>query len=171
MCSSNAGAWHRSLPREIEPKRFFVGSDVGGTFTDLWVPADGGDTRVFKTPTTSDVLGGVIESVGLAAQSFDMSFERFCAGIHVVSKAGCILSTGDTRWRRGAIAHTYDQQPPEYRITLHAELALTAFYCPASGALLAIDVHRRGETTVDDLVLDLEALAAAPRDDKRAAVA
>ena len=61
--------------------RFFVGSDVGGTFTDLWVAADGGDTRVFKTPTTPDVLGGVIEAVGLAARSFDLSFDQFCAGI------------------------------------------------------------------------------------------
>ncbi|MDE2228629.1 MAG: hydantoinase/oxoprolinase family protein [Alphaproteobacteria bacterium] len=61
--------------------QFFVGSDVGGTFTDLWVAADGGATRVFKTPTTPDVLGGVIEAVGLAARSFDLSFERFCAEI------------------------------------------------------------------------------------------
>ncbi len=61
--------------------RFFVGSDVGGTFTDLWVATEVGDTRVFKTPTTPDVLSGVIEAVELAARSFDLSFERFCAGI------------------------------------------------------------------------------------------
>ncbi|HZT50576.1 MAG TPA: hydantoinase B/oxoprolinase family protein [Stellaceae bacterium] len=96
---------------------------------------------------------------------------RDARGIHVVSRAGCILSTGDTRWRRGAVAHTFDRAPPEYRIALHAELALTAFYCPASGTLLAVDVHRRGEAPQDDLVLDLEALAAAAGDDKRAAVA
>src|SRR5215813_11108309 len=46
---------------------FFVGTDVGGTFTDLWV-ADGGQARVFKSPTTPDVMTGVIDVVKIAAQ-------------------------------------------------------------------------------------------------------
>ena len=39
---------------------FYVGTDVGGTFTDLWIAEESAGVRVFKTPTTSDVLGGVI---------------------------------------------------------------------------------------------------------------
>ncbi|MFN3351844.1 hydantoinase/oxoprolinase family protein, partial [Pseudorhodoplanes sp.] len=60
---------------------FFIGTDVGGTFTDVWVSADDGQTRVFKSPTTADVLGGVIDAIGLAAQAYGLSFEQFCAGI------------------------------------------------------------------------------------------
>jgi len=60
---------------------FFIGTDVGGTFTDLWVSADDGQTRVFKSPTTADVLGGVIDAIGLAAEAYGLSFDQFCAGI------------------------------------------------------------------------------------------
>jgi N-methylhydantoinase A len=61
--------------------QFFVGTDVGGTFTDIWVSADDGNTRVFKSPTTRDVLGGVLDAIRLAAQAYGLSFEAFCAGI------------------------------------------------------------------------------------------
>jgi N-methylhydantoinase A len=60
---------------------FFIGTDVGGTFTDLWVSADDGQTRVFKSPTTSDVLSGVIDAIGLAAEAYDLGFEQFCSQI------------------------------------------------------------------------------------------
>src|SRR5262245_7816178 len=60
---------------------FFVGTDVGGTFTDVWVSADGGDTRVFKSPTTRDVLGGVLDAIRLAADAYGLTFEAFCSGI------------------------------------------------------------------------------------------
>lgn len=60
---------------------FFIGTDVGGTFTDLWVSASDGHTRVFKTPTTADVLGGVIDAIRLAAEAYGLSFERFCGDI------------------------------------------------------------------------------------------
>jgi len=61
--------------------RFFVGTDVGGTFTDIWVSTGDGDTRVFKSPTTGDVLGGVLDAIRIAAESYQLSFEGFCAGI------------------------------------------------------------------------------------------
>jgi N-methylhydantoinase A len=60
---------------------FFIGTDVGGTFTDLWVSADDGQTRVFKSPTTVDVLGGVLDAIALAAASYGLSFEQFCTRI------------------------------------------------------------------------------------------
>jgi N-methylhydantoinase A len=59
----------------------FVGTDVGGTFTDIWVSIGDGDTRVFKSPTTPDVLGGVLDAMRIAAESYGLSFEGFCAGI------------------------------------------------------------------------------------------
>ena len=60
---------------------FFVGTDVGGTFTDLWVCAGDGRARVFKAPTTKDVLGGLSEAIGIAAESYGLSFGDFCAQI------------------------------------------------------------------------------------------
>jgi N-methylhydantoinase A len=61
--------------------QFFVGTDVGGTFTDMWVAAGDGQTRVFKSPTTRDVLSGVIDAIELAATSYEVTFEQFCGGI------------------------------------------------------------------------------------------
>ena len=60
---------------------FFVGTDVGGTFTDLWVCASEGGARVFKAPTTRDVLGGITEAIRIAAESYGLSFGDFCAQI------------------------------------------------------------------------------------------
>lgn len=60
---------------------FYLGTDVGGTFTDLWVAEGGARARVFKSPTTADVMGGVINAAHLAAEHFGLSFEDFCARI------------------------------------------------------------------------------------------
>lgn len=81
-------------------------------------------------------------------------------GTHVVSRAGYILSTGDTAWRKGAKSVTYDKLPGRYRIDLHQDLRCTVHYCPASGAQLAVDFHRKDEKPADDLLLDLNSIAA-----------
>ena len=79
-------------------------------------------------------------------------------GTHVATQAGYVLSTGSTRWRAGAVAATFGTLPPEYRIALHEDLSVTAYYCPASGTLLSVDVHERGAMPPDDVVLDLRSL-------------
>ncbi|MEU3982340.1 hydantoinase/oxoprolinase family protein [Streptomyces sp. NPDC026672] len=61
--------------------RFHVGTDVGGTFTDLWVYADDGRQTVLKTPSTADIIGGILRAVELAAAHFRLPVERFCASI------------------------------------------------------------------------------------------
>ena len=83
-------------------------------------------------------------------------------GWHVISKAGYILCTGSTRWRKGAVAKTWTELPDEFMIRLHDDLAATTYYCPASGTLLAVDVHRRDETPLDDVVLDLDVIVPSP---------
>ena len=60
---------------------FFVGTDVGGTFTDLWVEDETGATHVFKTPTTKDVQTGELDAMALGAACFGLSLEQFCARI------------------------------------------------------------------------------------------
>jgi N-methylhydantoinase A len=62
-------------------QQFFVGTDVGGTFTDLWVSAHDGGARVFKTPTTPDVFTGVMNAVGMAAASYGLDLGSFCAAV------------------------------------------------------------------------------------------
>jgi N-methylhydantoinase A len=61
--------------------KFHVGTDVGGTFTDLWLLASDGRTGVFKSSTTSDIITGILDALGLAAEAFDMSMTEFCASI------------------------------------------------------------------------------------------
>jgi N-methylhydantoinase B len=75
-------------------------------------------------------------------------------GVHVVTSAGYILATGSTRWRLGAVAVTNDQPPAGHKILLHEHLAVTTYYCPASGTLLAVDFHERGGRPVDDVLID-----------------
>jgi N-methylhydantoinase B len=69
----------------------------------------------------------------------------------VRTSAGAVLSHGPSGWRRGALAAHVD--PAAHGITLHPELAMTAFYCPVSGTLLAVDVHRADEEPFDDLAI------------------
>ena len=60
---------------------FEVGSDVGGTFTDLWVRAGDGRTTVVKAPTTTDVISGVVNAIDLAAEAFGLEAAAFCRAI------------------------------------------------------------------------------------------
>ena len=60
---------------------FHVGSDVGGTFTDLWVVAKDGRSVIVKTPTTTDVISGVLDGLRLAAESLGIEFKELCSHI------------------------------------------------------------------------------------------
>jgi N-methylhydantoinase B len=93
------------------------------------------------------------------ALSDNLVLARDARGWLVATRAGHVLSRGSTRWRAGAVRRSADQLPPEYRIKLHDRLAVTAFYCPASGALLAVDFHEKDSEPVEDTLLDLDALA------------
>ena len=69
------------MPADRDTRRFDVGSDVGGTFTDLWVRATDGETAIVKVPSTGDVISGVIAAVELAAGAFDLAVPDFCCRI------------------------------------------------------------------------------------------
>ena len=74
-------------------------------------------------------------------------------------RARAIFSRPATRTgAQGAKSVTFDKLPERYRIDLHADLRCTVHYCPASGAQLAVDFHRKGEAPSDDLMLDLTTL-------------
>jgi N-methylhydantoinase B len=78
-------------------------------------------------------------------------------GLHVVSPAGFILATGSTRWRAGAVAMPM-APPAPIPMVLHDGLAMTGYCCPATGALLSLDIHEKGKRPHDDIVLDLDRL-------------
>jgi N-methylhydantoinase B len=112
----------------------------------------------FATDRTRFVEG---EPFGAIGNGLFLARDR--RGVHVVTRAGYILSTNDTRWRAGAIAVTRETPPPGHRIVLHKDLVVTTYYCPATGAQLAVDIHRRDEPPADDVVLDLAAAEAPVR--------
>ena len=89
-----------------------------------------------------------------AAISDSLFLARDERGLHVITKVGYILCSGETRWRRGAVAVTHKELPKIFGINLHEGLSVTAQYCPASGVLLCVDIHERGTQPVDDVLLD-----------------
>lgn len=58
-----------------------VGTDVGGTFTDLWAVDASGHQVVVKSPTTPDIVTGIVAVVELAAAEYGLSPREFCASI------------------------------------------------------------------------------------------
>ena len=92
------------------------------------------------------------ESVGHLGDA--MRMVKAGGTIHVVTRAGAVLSTGDTRWRQGARKIVSDRPAAGHGILLHQELTTTSWFCPISGVQLAVDVHRKDETPLDDVVLD-----------------
>ncbi len=55
-----------------------MGTDVGGTFTDLWLRSSSGRSLVCKSPTTSDVVTGVVNAIHLAADRVGIPVEELC---------------------------------------------------------------------------------------------
>lgn len=76
-------------------------------------------------------------------------------GIHVVSPANHILCSGSTAWRSGAVSRRHESAPAQACINLHADLAMTEWYCPVSGTLLAVDVHRKDTSPQNDVMLQI----------------
>src|SRR5579862_5608035 len=65
----------------MDSDRFHVGTDVGGTFTDLWAIAGDGRQTVVKAPTTADIVTGIRDAIALAAAHFGLEVSAFCAAI------------------------------------------------------------------------------------------
>lgn len=61
--------------------RIEVGTDVGGTFTDLWAAVDNGRQVVVKAPTTRDIVTGILDAMDLAADALDLRREEFAAAV------------------------------------------------------------------------------------------
>jgi len=67
----------------VSPYR--VGTDVGGTFTDLICVTPDGDVVLDKTPTTvDDQATGVMNGLDELAERFGLSLHDFCADLEIV---------------------------------------------------------------------------------------
>jgi N-methylhydantoinase B len=69
-----------------------------------------------------------------------------------VRSAGHVLVRGTTAWRARALPERLE------RPDLHPDLVLTAWYCPFTARLLAIDIHERDQEPLDDIEIHLETL-------------
>ena len=63
----------------IPMARVHIGTDVGGTFTDLWAISDSGRQVVVKAPSTPDIITGILDALDLAAAEFGIPVEEVCA--------------------------------------------------------------------------------------------
>ncbi|WP_216915615.1 hydantoinase/oxoprolinase family protein [Nocardia noduli] len=64
------------------PSEYLVGTDIGGTFTDLVLLEPGHRPRLFKSPTTPhDRSQGIINALELAADSVGKPLDQFAAQI------------------------------------------------------------------------------------------
>lgn len=61
--------------------KIWVGTDVGGTFTDLWAASDDGRQAIVKSPSTADIVTGIRGALELAAAEFGLSMRDFATAI------------------------------------------------------------------------------------------
>ncbi len=80
---------------------FYVGTDIGGTFTDAVVLEESGNRRVFKAPTTpQDRSLGVLEVLKVAAAAYGLEAEAFIRQIKLFSH-GTTTATNALIERKG----------------------------------------------------------------------
>lgn len=62
--------------------KYFIGTDIGGTFTDLVVMEENGQTRLYKTHTTPhDRSDGVMDAIALAANDLGLNVSAFLSEV------------------------------------------------------------------------------------------
>jgi len=80
----------------------YIGTDIGGTFTDLVLLSDGGEVRIFKALTTpEDRTRGVLDAMKLAAEELGISTDELVAGLKYFSH-GTTAATNAFIERKGA---------------------------------------------------------------------
>ncbi|OGP65711.1 MAG: hypothetical protein A2169_05455, partial [Deltaproteobacteria bacterium RBG_13_47_9] len=82
---------------------FYIGIDIGGTFTDTVVVDDQGKLRVYKTESTpSDLAAGVMEGVRLASEDLSISPKELLSATAYFSH-GTTRATNAFIERKGAL--------------------------------------------------------------------
>jgi N-methylhydantoinase A len=73
--ASPTGVPSTSIPR------IHVGTDVGGTFTDLWAITSTGRQVVVKSPSTADIITGIVAAIKLASHQLGIDPDSFCSSV------------------------------------------------------------------------------------------
>jgi N-methylhydantoinase A len=82
------------VPESDESRKLFVGTDIGGTFTDLVVLEDGGRPRLFKAPTTPhDRADGIFAALADAAAAYAVPVDEFVRSIAYFAHGTTAAST------------------------------------------------------------------------------
>lgn len=87
---------------EAVAERFYVSSDVGGTFTDTVVTDDSGRLRRYKASSTpGNIVEGVLETCRLASRDEGIELDEFLKKVRLFSQ-GTTVATNGLLQRRGA---------------------------------------------------------------------
>ncbi len=105
------------------------------------------DAVADPAPVRDALPAGTIRLADRIVASYDEA-----AGWEVRTLDGAALARGSTRWREGAHRFALTLPAASGR-SLHAELTVTGWACPLTGALLGVDVHLRGQGPFHDLDL------------------
>jgi N-methylhydantoinase B len=159
------GGWGDPLLREAAAVRrdFARGAISAAVMRDIYGVAESeAETEALRARLREARIGGVQPARpvgGTVVLPLGPAMDLVRAGetLQVVTKAGAVLAAGHTRWREGAVGHRLARGALPHRV-LHEELAMTAWYCPLAGTLLALDIHRADEAPAHDIDLDLAAL-------------
>jgi N-methylhydantoinase B len=127
------------------------------------------EIRAARIAGVANGVGETFEGPPVVSLGPNLHVGRDARGWLVFTSAGRVLARRSTAWRQGAHRVTAESLPAEHRIKLHDKLAMTAFYCPVTGTLLAVDFHEKGKMPVDDVMLDLEAIEQRQKDSLPAA--
>ncbi|OFZ99400.1 MAG: hypothetical protein A3H35_19085 [Betaproteobacteria bacterium RIFCSPLOWO2_02_FULL_62_17] len=81
---------------------YFIGTDIGGTFTDLVMLSDAGDISIVKAPTTpDDRTRGVLDALDLAAKQLGVEREKLISQLDYFAH-GTTAATNAFIERKGA---------------------------------------------------------------------
>ncbi|MFM9971890.1 MAG: hydantoinase/oxoprolinase N-terminal domain-containing protein, partial [Burkholderiales bacterium] len=81
---------------------YFIGTDIGGTFTDLVMLSDAGEVTIVKAPTTpDDRTRGVLDAMDLAAKSLGLTRDKLIAQLDYFAH-GTTAATNAFIERKGA---------------------------------------------------------------------
>jgi len=80
---------------------FYIGIDIGGTFTDTVVADDQGQLRIYKTESTpSNLAAGVMEGVRLASEDLGLGSKDLLSATSYFSH-GTTMATNAFIERKG----------------------------------------------------------------------
>ena len=134
------------------------GAAVQGRVEGRIIPELGHRKALFRYSPRSLVYSANTDLLG-AITSGNALLTRLEGEWCVVSPGGNVLSRGSTAWRAGAVRRPFDLESLPGHWRLHERLTATAYYCPGTGTLLALDIDEAGALPRDDILLDLSRLA------------